>query len=209
MIISQRNPRESKCAILPFFFFNKKFKLYTALRGPLTNRCWLSKEAISLPFFKRLCLISRRCSGQHGAQGPQLADGDVGLACRPLPGAVTQVYGARAPDTCKVYECVGSGGRVGWGHVCIHRDQPGHSQKPREDPKASGHECGRKWLVTIMETALGASRRPPSLLCPSGSLLLSATLHPSRGFCPGPAYMPTQWQCQGKSLPCWRGLWCS
>lgn len=57
-----------------FFFFNKKFKLYTALRGPLTNRCWLSKEVISL------------LSLSEPVQSPSSAAGlsDSGSRCRGL-----------------------------------------------------------------------------------------------------------------------------
>lgn len=58
LIISQCKSQESKRAF--FFLFNKKFRLYTALRGPLATRLCLAEDIVSLLFSKRVCLISQR-----------------------------------------------------------------------------------------------------------------------------------------------------
>lgn len=85
LIISQCKSQESKGAF--FFLFNKKFKLYTALGGPLTTRHCLS-EVISLLFSKRMCLISQR---YHRAEKQPVLVTWAALSVCPLLGArVTQ-----------------------------------------------------------------------------------------------------------------------
>lgn len=56
---------------MSFFFFNKKFKLSTALRGLLTaNRCWLSTEVISLLSLNECAQSPSGTAGlSHAAQG--------------------------------------------------------------------------------------------------------------------------------------------
>lgn len=84
LIISQCKSQESKRA---FFLFNKKFRLYTALEGPLATRLCLAEDVVSLLFSKRMCLISQR---YHRAEKQHVLL-TCGLSVCPLLGAwVTQ-----------------------------------------------------------------------------------------------------------------------
>lgn len=70
-----------------FFLFNKKFRLYTALGGPLATRLCLAEDIVSLLFSKRMCLISQR---YHRAEKQRVLL-TRGLSVCPLLGArVTQ-----------------------------------------------------------------------------------------------------------------------